>query len=104
MDDRKAVLERAIHTYGGQAQVDKAIEEMSELTKALLKHRYVEKNYEIEILEDAVAEEIADVEIMLKQLKMIFCFDERVLQYKKEKIERLERRLNESGRKGQADA
>lgn len=33
------ILERAINTYGAYAQVDMAIEEMSELTKALLKHR-----------------------------------------------------------------
>lgn len=104
MDDYTAVLERAIDEYGEECQIDKAIEEMSELTKALLKRRYVSKDYEIDILDDAIAEEIADVEIMIKQLKMIHQFEYKVLQYKKEKIERLERRLNESGRKGQADA
>ena len=36
---RKEIEGRAIRTYGEQPQVDVAIEEMSELTKALLKHR-----------------------------------------------------------------
>ena len=39
-DDRRKEIEgRAINTYGEQPQVDVAIEEMSELTKALLKYR-----------------------------------------------------------------
>lgn len=43
----------AVRAYGKQSQLVMAMEEMSELTKAL-------------------AEEIADVEIMLEQLKVIF--------------------------------
>ena len=35
MDDYTAVLERAIDEYGEECQIDKAIEEMSELTKAM---------------------------------------------------------------------
>lgn len=33
------LLEKAVNFYGKEAQVDKAIEEMSELTKVLLKYR-----------------------------------------------------------------
>jgi len=36
---RPEVLEQAVNTWGKEAQVDMAIEEMSELTKALLKER-----------------------------------------------------------------
>ena len=39
-DDRRKEIEgRAIRIYGEQPQVDMAIEEMPELTKALLKYR-----------------------------------------------------------------
>jgi hypothetical protein len=36
---RKEIEGRAINTYGEQPQADMAIEEMSELTKVLLKYR-----------------------------------------------------------------
>lgn len=49
--------------YGSGAQVDKVIEEMSELTKALLKAR--QKG---EIFTEEVDEEIADVIVMMEQL------------------------------------
>ena len=74
-DDRRKEIEgRAINTYGEQPQVDVAIEEMSELTKAILKYRRAEnknKN-EAEYLEDDIIEEIADVQIMLDQMRIIF--------------------------------
>ena len=74
-DDRRKEIEgRAIRTYGEQPQVDVAIEEMSELTKAILKYRRAEnknKN-EAEYLEDNIIEEIADVQIMLDQMRIIF--------------------------------
>ena len=71
---RKEIECRAIRTYGEQPQVDVAIEEMSELTKAILKYRRAEnknKN-EAEYLEDNIIEEIADVQIMLDQMRIIF--------------------------------
>jgi len=88
-------LQRAIETYGEKAQIDKALEEMSELTKALLKLRYAKPTgVEADILRDAVSEEMADVEIMLEQLHMIYQNDNKVNEYRQKKIERLERRLN----------
>lgn len=89
------IYDDVIKAYGEQAQVDKAIEEMSELIKALLKLRYAEKDYELEICGDAVAEEMADAEIMLEQLEIIFGNAERVVSWKQKKLERLERRLKE---------
>ena len=71
---RKEIECRAINTYGEQPQVDMTIEEMSELTKAILKYRRAEnknKN-EAEYLEDDIIEEIADVQIMLDQMRIIF--------------------------------
>lgn len=91
------ILKRAIATYGAKEQCLKCIEEMSELTKALLKLRYCEKPYEIQILQDAVNEEMADVEIMLDQLRIIFDNEESIARWKEKKVERLERRLNGKG-------
>ena len=71
---RKEIECRAILTYGAQMQGDMCIEEMSELTKAILKYRRAEnknKN-EAEYLEDDIIEEIADVQIMLDQMRIIF--------------------------------
>ena len=70
-----------INTYGTRAQQDIAIEELAELQKAILKHRrYSSKETEQEIID-----EIADVEIMLEQLKIIYsCHSdvERRVEYK----------------------
>lgn len=87
------ILEMAIDTYGSFCQQDKLLEEMSELTKAILKLRYCTKPYELQILQDAVNEEIADVEIMLWQMKIIFNNSEDVELMKIKKLERLKRRL-----------
>lgn len=66
------ILNKAIDHYGKSGQIDKAIEEMSELTKALLKERYARmtNNHLAEI--DNVCEELADAVIMLNQLVLIF--------------------------------
>ena len=78
-------LNDAIRIYGKSAQVDMAIEEMSELHVALLhERRGREKN---------IAEEIADTEIMLQQLEMIFDVSKEVETIKAEKLERLKERL-----------
>ena len=57
-----------INTYGTKAQQDIAIEELAELQKAILKHR----RYGSKETEQAIIDEIADVEIMLEQLKIIY--------------------------------
>lgn len=87
------ILNKAIETYGEHSQIDKAIEEMAELTKALLKLRYCEKDFERQIVQDAVSEEMADVEIMLTQLHMVFGNTKKVEEYQIKKIKRPERRL-----------
>lgn len=64
-----AIYEDAVKRWGDKAQILMAVEEMAELTKALLK--YLRYGARPEVLE-AVAEERADVEIMLNQLHVIF--------------------------------
>lgn len=79
------VLEIAIEVYGADNQERVALEECCELCVAINhKHRGREHN---------IAEEIADVEIMLEQLKIINNCGDAVDKIKQEKIARLERRL-----------
>ena len=71
-------IERAIGTYGKDAQLTKAVEEMSELTKALCKLKECKRKYDTPFNRETqevcsnIEEEIADVFIMLVQLFAIF--------------------------------
>lgn len=92
------VLRLAVSVYKKEAQIDMAIEEMSELTKALLKYRRAEHataDCDREKLRQDILEEIADVIIMLTQLIMIYGGREVVQQDINEKVDRLARRLNQ---------
>lgn len=84
------VLKRALDTWGEHAQMLMVVEEMSELTKEILKNISRKKNNI-----DAIIEETADVEIMLEQLKENYNISTKVDAYKKEKIKLIEQRLNE---------
>ena len=56
-EERRALLDRAITTYGAPAQMDMAVEEMAELTKALCKVKRVSCAAEAKAaLENAVEE------------------------------------------------
>lgn len=81
------IMNKAITTYGRDLQMLMAIEEMSELTKEICKYKrhgfYV----------DNIAEEIADVTIMLEQLKMMFDVYPEVETNIDLKLQRLEKRL-----------
>lgn len=94
---RPEVLQNAVDTYGKEAQVDMAIEEMSELTKALLKHRRAERSpeeWDCEKTQQNILEEIADVVIMLMQLVIIYGGRDIIQQDINNKVDRLEMRLN----------
>lgn len=88
---QKVMLQLIIDTYGTSAQTDIAIEECSELIKALLKARRGKDKPTV--LRDAIIDEIADVEIMLNQLKIIHSctkeVDERIEYKINRQIERL---------------
>lgn len=90
MNKIKEIYKRAIETYGKDAQLKMAIEEMAELTQAICKSFRCNDNIE------NIIEEIADVEIMLTQLKLIYKLNKNeVLVKKVEKLRRLEERLND---------
>lgn len=63
------ILEAAIDTWGPEMQIIVAIEEMSDLTKALTK--YIRADDAATIVTN-IREEMADVGIMLNQLSLIF--------------------------------
>ena len=67
--DYKDILNAAIEKYGRDSQMDMMIEEMSELTKALIKYR--RSGYHHALLRE-IHEEMADVRIMFDQMKIIF--------------------------------
>lgn len=70
------IEEAAIKIFGKENQKDMMIEEMSELSKELLKERRGEDNL------TAILEEMADVEIMLDQMKLIYGSCEEIKQKK----------------------
>lgn len=79
------IFKAAINNFGETNQLHMLLEEMSELQKEVCKSmRYTKKQYR-----EKVAEEIADVEIMLEQVKMIFNIDEDVEGWRLDKVVRL---------------
>ena len=100
MAEKYGTIKAAIETYGEDHQINLAIEEMSELTKALLKYQRAinegnppEDSEEFRILLDHVDEEMADVMIMMSQLRLIFDNADAVSLYKSTKLKRLAQRL-----------
>lgn len=79
-------LHKAVEVYGERNQEDIAIEEMAELTKALIKHR----RYNTEETKANIFEEMADCYIMFLQLVIIHGFDNEIVD---KKIERLQQRI-----------
>ena len=82
---------RAIEHYGPQNQMKQSIEELAELIVAINKYtRYPD----VIETKQHVAEEIADVLIMIDQLKIILDIKEyEINSYKAYKLDRLEKRI-----------
>ncbi len=87
------IIQIANH-YGYTAQSDKIIEETAELTQAILKLRW---GYSPELLEH-VKEEVADVLIMARQLRVVLGADDidRIIE---KKLDRQIKRINEEKEK-----
>lgn len=82
------VYGRAVTYYGESSRLLLTIEEMSELTKELVKRARGRDNMA------AISEEIADVEIMLEQLKTLFGNRADVDCWKAKKLQRLIERMD----------
>lgn len=89
---RHDILTRAVKTWGESSQVDIAIEEMAELTKALCKIKRAQAGCEVTAAIGNVVEEMADVQIMLDQLRIIF--HRSTEEVEEAKLERLAGRLH----------
>lgn len=85
----KELYRLAISTYGPEAQTVMVFEEMAELQKELCKHARGTDNRE------SIAEEIADVQIMLEQMIELHGCEDAVLCYKRHKLERLAERIQQ---------
>lgn len=81
---RESILRGAIAKFGRGEQRDKAIEELSELIRALARCDDPEN----------VAEEMADVRIMLDQLEIIFGNGPKVAAWEVMKLRRLDQRIH----------
>ena len=86
-EDRKKVYQAALRKWGADLQTMMAVEEMSELTKEICKI----KRGKIDL--DALADEIADVTIMLEQLRGIYGLNDVVCDHMDAKILRLQSRV-----------
>lgn len=85
LKDPEKILRRAIKIHGANAQVDMAIEEMSELITELMHYKRNRPH--------SVVSELADVMIMCEQLMLIFdCQDDLELKIS-DKLDRLSGRL-----------
>ena len=94
---RDRILRDAVQTWGRDAQMRMMIEEMSELTKAICKYYRVINNKTANEAFENIREEMADVQIMLDQMKIMFG---NVSDHEWEKLNRLERRLQVTHERG----
>ena len=81
------VLEEALDKFGAERQIRKLTEEMAELQKAICKWQENEGGVE------AIAEELADVRIMLDQMAMLFDVERQEMEWREMKLHRLAERL-----------
>lgn len=100
MNEKK--IEQIANTYGWQSQCQVAIEECSELIKAICKHQRRFSHCSLSDMfdcpeRDHIIEEIADVEIMLSQLKYLMGADEKVEREIEKKLERQIQRIKDEG-------
>lgn len=89
------ILDRAVEKYG-ERQLDQAQEELAELIVAISKYKRAaakDKNIDKAVID--VIEEIADVNIMIKQVMMLLDIEEfEVTNIEIAKLNRLEKRID----------
>ena len=108
MTETAKIYRAAIEVFGGDMQVAVAIEEMAELTKELCKAQ--RKLFAAEMFigdgeidnHDEIAEEIADVQIVLEELTLLFGVPVDVQIARRQKLARLEMRI-EKAREARGD-
>src|ERR1035437_9229968 len=99
--EERKIYEEAISKWGKGPQTEMIIEECSELItelSKLIKAIQKDKRKPTDETTDHLHEEIADVIIMIEQAQIIRS-EEKINNYKSQKIERLKMRLNKSTKK-----
>ena len=95
-DEDSRTMDEAIAVYGEEYQIDRFIEEVNELTKALLKRRRTDlpsKRFDKLKINDNVQEEIGDVLITLAQVIKIHGDPDAIRRSMERKINRLAEQL-----------
>ncbi len=87
---KEDIYHRTLNVWSNEHQILQTVEEMSELIKEILKNVNRKQNNI-----SAIVEETADVEIMLEQLKCCYNIKDQVESYKKDKLKKIEKRLDE---------
>lgn len=90
----EVILHNAVDFYGDSVQELKAIEELGELIRAIARARTCDDE-ERDMAFENLAEEMADVEIMLEQLKIIHNNRDKVAIWREIKLGRLSARMRE---------
>lgn len=83
----REILGNALTTFGAEAQILMVMEEMAELQKELCKNLRGKANVA------NIAEEIADVQIMLEQMTLLYDCEHAVQANREYKLMRLESRI-----------
>lgn len=83
----REILENELTTFGAEAQILMVMEEMAELQKELCKNLRGKDNVA------NIAEEIADVQIMLEQMTLLYDCEHAVQANREYKLMRLESRI-----------
>lgn len=91
-EERCEVYDAALVKWGEAAQITVAIEEMSEVIKALTK--FIREPEPTGNALPSIIEEVADATIMLEQLRLIFGINDEVCEAMDAKIERLKERVS----------
>lgn len=87
-DERVKVYADALQTFGGGAQLVKALEELTEVQLEI--HRALNGRADLAHL----AEEVADATIMLEQVRQMFNINELVCEFMDAKVTRLRQRVD----------
>lgn len=88
-EQERKIYDDAIEFFGVTSQKIMVIEEMSELTKELCKELRNRGNVE------QIADELADVEITLSQIKIIYDIHQKVEEHKDFKLNRFAKNMAE---------
>ena len=96
MKDKEKIYEKALKLWGFELQVNQTIQECAELIKVLSEHqRHKWKTLGDFYLSKDIIDELADVEIMVEQLKYYFSnkyldFNKKFEEHKISKLRRVE--------------